>query len=242
MTTWLSCPQPMPDAAHRLVCFPHAGGAASFFRGWSTRLPGIEVHAVRYPGRAERIAEPPATDLRALAAEIATAVADTLGPASVALFGHSLGAVVALETGRALAELDVPVTHLFASGSHDGPLPPDDGVVEDDDDTIVGLLQLGGTPPDLAADPDFQELVLPYVRADSRMFHAYRHTAAPALDCPVTTIVGDADEHADRRPWHELTTRLTEHVLPGNHFYLLDEPPHAIITSAVTGQPIGATR
>ncbi|MCH0567184.1 thioesterase domain-containing protein [Streptomyces sp. MUM 2J] len=38
----------------RLVCFPRAGGAAGFFRSWVDLIPeGVELIAVRYPGRAD---------------------------------------------------------------------------------------------------------------------------------------------------------------------------------------------
>ncbi|MGW5049828.1 thioesterase II family protein [Actinokineospora sp. NPDC004072] len=234
MSGWLHCPTPRPSARVRLVCFPHAGGAASFYRDWGGRLPDdIEVHAVRYPGRAERIDEPCATDLRALADDIAAAVA-AVADRPVALFGHSLGAAVALETARSLAARGVQVVHLFASGSRDGDLPDLAEPSDDDDADMLRMLELGGTPPELAADPDFQELVLPYVRADSRLFHGYAHRADPALPCPVTAIAGDADIDADRRPWRELTPAFQQHVVPGNHFYLIENPPLALITTTLT--------
>jgi pyochelin biosynthetic protein PchC len=220
------------DAAVRLVCFPHAGGAASFFSGWAALLPGTEVYAVRYPGRAERISEPSATDLRELAVSIAEAIAGEGWDGPVALFGHSLGAVIALETARALDGLGRPALHLFASGSRNAALPEQDGT-EDDADAAVQLLELGGTPRELTTDPEFLELVLPYVQADTRLFHGYQHRTAPALRCPVTTITGDADTHADRRPWRELTWSLTEHIVPGHHFYLLDHPPGELIAVTV---------
>jgi surfactin synthase thioesterase subunit len=242
VTIWLHCAVPKADPRLRLLCFPHAGGAASFFRDWGNHLPGdIEVHAVLYPGRAARIAEPPAADLRALAEGIATAVLP-LANRPVALFGHSLGAAVALETARSLQARGVTVAHLFASGSREGPLPgPEElGVEEDDDAAILRLLQLGGTPSELATDPDFQELVLPYVRADGRMFHAYAHRPEPALACPITTIVGDADADADRRPWTELTSAFRQQVVPGDHFYLIADPPYALIAETLdrTGAPL----
>jgi surfactin synthase thioesterase subunit len=239
--TWLHCAVPRPGARFRLICFPHAGGTASFFRDWGNHLADVETHAVRYPGRAERITEPPTTDLRTLAIDIAAAVAP-IADRPVVLFGHSLGAVVALETVRSLQERDVEVAHLFASGSADGPLPcPAEPVGEDDDATILRLLELGGTPPELAADPDFQELVLPYVRADGRMFHAYEHRAEPFLRCPVSTIVGDADADADRRPWRELTGTFREYVVPGDHFYLLAKPPYALLAGALAATGSGTT-
>lgn len=220
----------------RLVCFPHAGGAASFFTGWDALLPGAEVYAVRYPGRAERIGEPCATDLRVLATSIARAIAESGWEGPLALFGHSLGAVVALETARALDTMGRPAAHLFASGSRNTALPgPDeqDGRAADGEATAIQLLELGGTPRELTSDPEFLELVLPYVQADTRLYHGYRHSAVPVLSCPVTTIAGDADTYADRRPWRGLTRSLTEHIVPGHHFYLLDHPPADLIASAL---------
>ncbi|MEU7935782.1 thioesterase II family protein [Microbispora bryophytorum] len=239
---WLQCLRPRREARQRLVCFPHAGGSASFFRAWGDHLPGSEVHAVRYPGRAERIQEPVPTDLVRLARDVAD-VLESFGDRPLALFGHSMGAVVALETARALEARGVRVTHLFASGSREGDCPPpvaDEDFPEDfpgdDAATIARLIELGGTDPELAADPDFQELVLPYIRGDSRMFHAYEFRPLPTLRCPVTTIVGDADGDADRRPWSMLTEGgFREHVVPGDHFYLMDAPPYALIAEVLDG-------
>ena len=218
------------ETAIRLVCFPHAGGAASFFSSWDALLPGAELYAVRYPGRAERINEPCATDLRVLAASIAEAIAGQGWAGPVALFGHSLGAVIALETARTLDALGRPAAHLFASGSRNAALPEQDEHEADADDAVQ-LLELGGTPAELTADPEFLEVVLPYIQADTRLFHGYQHRAEPVLSCPVTTIAGDVDMHADRRPWHQLTWSLTEHVVPGHHFYLLDQPPADLIAA-----------
>ncbi|MFD5141832.1 thioesterase II family protein [Streptomyces sp. NPDC058401] len=238
----LRCAAPDPDARVRLVCFPHAGGSAAFFRDWGAALPGIEVHAVCYPGRAERIAEPPSTDLRQLAHEIADAVAE-LADRPVALFGHSMGAPVALETAAALEARGIDPVRLFASGSRNAPYPPSgDGSDTDDEDTddaavIEHLLTLGGTDPELAADPEFQELVLPYVRADGRAFRTYVPRPDLSVRCPVTTVNGDADADADLRPWAELTRGgLREHEMPGDHFYLVPAPPHALIRQALIRQ------
>ncbi|REK84493.1 thioesterase [Streptomyces inhibens] len=235
---WLQCTAPDPDARIRLVCFPHAGGSAAFFRSWGTDLPGIEVHAVCYPGRGQRIDEPPSTDLRQLAHGVADAVAQ-LADRPVALFGHSMGAPIALETATALEARGVQPVRLFASGSRNAPYPPaeDWQNADDEDDAAVveRLLTLGGTDPELAADPEFQELVLPYVRADGQMFHSYVPRPGLSAQCPVTTITGDIDEDADLRPWAELTRGgLQEHGVSGDHFYLVSEPPYALLREALT--------
>ncbi|MDG5805154.1 alpha/beta fold hydrolase [Streptomyces ossamyceticus] len=233
---WLHCPVPLPDPARRLICFPHAGGSAAFFRDWGSRLAGVEVHSVRYPGRAERIGEPSALDLRILAHAIADAV-EPLADRPLVLFGHSMGAAVALETARCLERRGVQPAHLVASGSRDAPYPgPEESAGDEDEDdaaVVARLLELGGTDPDLASDPEFQQLVVPYVRDDGRMFHAYTpHPDDPPLRCPVTTIVGDADDDADRRPWSELTVGgHREHLVEGDHFYLVPRPPFALLQS-----------
>ncbi|MFI9393191.1 thioesterase II family protein [Streptomyces bauhiniae] len=234
---WLHTVAERPDATHRLVCFPHAGGSASFFREWAA-VPGCTVHAVRYPGRAERLAEPCATDLRALADDIARALLP-LADRPLVLFGHSLGAAVALETARSLQDRGVGIAHLFASGSRNAPLPEPEPFTDDDEDdaTVAArLVAMGGTDPELAADPFFQELVIPYVRADGRLFHSYAMDPGPLLTCPVTTIVGDADADADLRPWPELTSGpFRERTVRGGHFYLIDEPPYALVEQELAG-------
>jgi len=233
--TWLHCSLPRPAARHLLICFPHAGGSAAFFRNWGVRLTGCEVHAARYPGRAERIEEPQPTDLRQLAMDFAKSI-EAIADRPIALFGHSMGAVVALEAARVLEARGVRIVRLFASGSQHGPCSVRHAELVDEDDDAVAeqLVQLGGTQREMAVDPIFRELVLPSVRADGQMFHAYEMSMAPRLRCPVTTIVGDADLQADTRPWSDLApTGFEERTVSGDHFYLIAHPPFAVLRACL---------
>ena len=53
---WVRRYHPAPDAPHRLVCFPHAGGSASFYFPVSAALSDqADVAAVMYPVLTPRV-------------------------------------------------------------------------------------------------------------------------------------------------------------------------------------------
>jgi surfactin synthase thioesterase subunit len=220
---WLSSPVTINNKHnYRLICFPHAGGTSSFFRSWGSNLVDSEILSVRYPGRSERIDEPQPTDIYQISIAIANAI-QPLKNLPLVLFGHSMGAVIALETARALEEKGIFITHLFASGSRNGPSPQKQKYIEEDNKSLCKhLVEMGGTAADAVNDPIFCEIVLPSIRADGKMFHEYNMDLEPRLNCPVTTIYGNVDDHADIRPWGDLAPgKFYEECVPGDHFYLI---------------------
>ncbi|MDJ0460424.1 alpha/beta fold hydrolase [Streptomyces sp. H27-C3] len=178
---WTQCVESRPLAAERVACFPHAGGSPYFFRGWGKALDRFEVHAVCYPGRAERIAEPPCTALVPMARHIADELRPMMEERPTTLFGHSMGAVVAYEVARALEAGGTRVGHLFASGARAPQL------------MRATLVELGQTDAELLRNPAFMELVMPYIAADFRMLAAYEGEGRTPLDCPVTALLGASD-------------------------------------------------
>jgi surfactin synthase thioesterase subunit len=213
----------------RLFCLPHAGGSAVFYRPWAKEVsPAVEVHAVQYPGRADRMGDALVTDAHQLARLIAGAMAPLMDRPA-ALFGHSMGAVLAYEVARLLQERGSAPVHLFASGAR----PPDDrgdgrrvsGL--DDDGVVAEMVELGGTDAEALQDPELRELVLPYVRNDFALIEDYAHRPGTRLTVPVTALVGDSDAHVSpeqARGWARATGgRFELKVLPGGHFYLADQ-------------------
>ena len=73
----------------RLVCFPHGGGSAHFYQPWGAMVPpGVEVLAVQYPGREDRIDDGRMHSIQAEAREIAAELL-SLPRKELVLFGHS---------------------------------------------------------------------------------------------------------------------------------------------------------
>jgi surfactin synthase thioesterase subunit len=71
LRNWFRVVPARERARLRLVCFPHAGGSASFFRSWARYLPDtVELAAVCYPGREDRICDPLPERMEDLAAPL----------------------------------------------------------------------------------------------------------------------------------------------------------------------------
>lgn len=117
MTVRLKCLAPRPMASLRLLCIPFAGGGTVTFRRWAALLPPhIEAFAVQLPGREDRLREPALDDWQSMMDALIEAVAP-LPFLPTAIFGHSLGAVIALELGRRMhARQPGRLRQVFASG------------------------------------------------------------------------------------------------------------------------------
>ncbi|MFG3510722.1 thioesterase II family protein [Streptomyces sp. NPDC047821] len=232
---WFRNYRPAPDAPVRLVCLPHAGGSASFYFPVARELsPRVEVLAVQYPGRQDRRTEPAVTDLEALADRIAAA----LGPWTdrpYALFGHSMGAVLGFEVARRMEAAGDGPTELFVSGRRaPGVDRADEWHPETDEEVVAEIRKLDGTGDALLDDEETLRMILPALRADYRAVRGYRYRPGPPLDCPVTALTGDRDPRAlveEVRAWeHHTRSGFGLRVLPGGHFYLVDQQAEVLRT------------
>ncbi|PPS71841.1 MULTISPECIES: thioesterase II family protein [Streptomyces] len=217
---------PEPDAL-RLICFPHAGGAASAYLPLSRLLrPHVEVRAVQYPGRQDRRLETPVADIGELASVVAQKLQDEETAAPYAFFGHSMGALIAYETARILEERGArPPRRLFLSArGAPGPRRSPHDVLPDDEAVLAAVRRLGGTGVALLDDPELVAMVLPALRADYTALAAYSWTPGEPLHTPVTVLCGDADPVVsveEAAGWRAFTRAETEvRVFPGGHFYV----------------------
>ncbi|MFI0465777.1 MULTISPECIES: thioesterase II family protein [Saccharopolyspora] len=232
---WIRCFDAESGGATRLICFPHAGGSASFFRPLSMRLaPEVDVLAIQYPGRQDRYREPVITEIGELADRIATELAALPGPPPVYL-GHSMGAVLAFEVAQRLEARDRNGPRaLLLSGRR----APSKKYVErnvhlkPDDDVIAELKLLSGTSPDLLGDDEMLRLVLPAIRGDFQAVETYLADPESVVGCPITALVGDADPLTtvdEARAWGRHTSAAFEaKVFAGGHFYLAERQPEVI--------------
>ncbi|MFD7437734.1 thioesterase II family protein [Streptomyces sp. NPDC059861] len=241
---WLRRFENLADGDLTLICFPHAGGAASAYRGLSRALaPGIDVLAVQYPGRQDRRTEPALTSLTHLARAVAEELA-RVPQRPYAFFGHSMGAVVAYETARVLAEFDLPMARSLILSGRGAPsrTPRATDRLSGDAALIREIRRLGGTTGRVLEDPELLEMVLPTLRADYGALGSYRWLPGPPLDIPLTVMIGSSDPIVtvdDARGWLAHSTMPGEVVtFDGGHFYLDTRLPSvAEAVRSVLGQP-----
>jgi medium-chain acyl-[acyl-carrier-protein] hydrolase len=218
---WLSERDIRAGATMRLFCLPHAGsGTAAFYR-WKRQLPaGIDVCPVLLPGREVRMLEPSIKDAERLVSQLNESVAPYLD-VPYAIFGHSMGALLAYEW----ALRQEPVC-LFVSGREAAHLPFGHRELHRlNDEAFVAELRrrYGGMPEEFLADAELREVFLPILRADLTLVETYRHGADRSLKCPVMAFAGEDDRsvsEAGLLGWGELTTgSFVARRFAGDHFY-----------------------
>lgn len=224
---WFPLARPRPDARLRLFVLPYAGGRASAFRGWQAGLPAeVQVLALQPPGREQRIREVPFQSV----AEAVPAVVDAIAPLldrPYALYGHSLGALVAYESLRALRSRGAPPpVRFFASGSRapHRPLLAAPVAHLGPEALLARLGTLGGTPQAVLECRELMELFLPMLTADFRMSETYLAREPAPIDAPITAFGGEDDAEVDRprvEAWRDVAAGGFEvRWFAGGHFFV----------------------
>ncbi|MGH8792449.1 MAG: thioesterase II family protein [Stackebrandtia sp.] len=202
-----------------VLVLPGAGTGPSAFSPWCGVVPPTwRITSICLPGRGARIGQPFPTDLHECADLVAEAAANELR-APLALFGHSMGGLLALEVA-----LRIPVHALTMAGTS---MAVRTLFAEDlPESTVRGTLQQLLRAAGVEDSPLQQELIdvaAPVLRADMLMLRRYEPTEKQ-VDCDIVAYYG-VDDLVKPMSWQPYTTgRATEVVYEGDH--------HAIQTDA----------
>lgn len=195
-------PRRIDDPALRLVVFHHAGGSAAAYFPMTRFLPADwDILLADLPGRGKRHAEPPLEDMPLISAGSAREVLPFADGPPLALFGHSMGAVVAYETARILQARGAGPAWVGLSGRA-APGPREPGTCQPEpelsDGALMDLLsRMGGMHPRMAELPDYQARFLRLVRSDLRALAAYRpDPESEPLTAPLTVFGAGQDDWA----------------------------------------------
>jgi len=225
---WISARTRIDGARIRLFCLPHAGAGTAMYNIWKRFLPAfVEVCPVQIPGREARLAEPSITDCSRLISEMTSALTFYMDK-PYAIFGHSMGALLALDLARSLRSAGLPEPScLFVSGRNATHVPMKHGAIHQmpDDKFLEALAtRYGGLPQEILDTPELLELYLPILRADLTLLETHRYEALAPLDCPIIAFSGKDDRNVSvegLNAWSEHTTaEFAAKWFDGGHFYL----------------------
>jgi medium-chain acyl-[acyl-carrier-protein] hydrolase len=190
---------------------------------------------VQLPGRETRQNEVPFARLD----HIVDAAAEGLRPfmnVPFALFGHSMGALLAYELARKLRG-NTNFRRLFVSGRRAPHLPePLAAIASLSTAEFVATVQrrYGGIPAPVLASPDLLELLLPRLRADFEALETYTYRAGDPLAYGISVFGGRHDNvsETDLRAWGNHTTQgVRVRIVEAGHLYL--ESQRDVLTKSI---------
>ncbi len=224
---WIEYPKPQPKAAVKLVCLPHAGASPRSFYPWADELPdSVELLPICLPGRAGRSEAPLMTSVKEIVEPLALALAHLMDE-QVVFFGHSLGALLALELVLELRRRGSKLpTLLVVSGRTIPGMGRTLKLHSLPDTQLVREVQriYGGIPRELLVEPAMLMRMLPILRADLAVNETYRHVREPPVACSILALGGTTDPHVtgtELELWRgETTGKFQSAQFNGGHFYL----------------------
>lgn len=228
MSIRLKCLEARPMATQRLLLVPYAGAGMAAFRGWAREVSAqAEPYVLQLPGREDRLRE---SAFRAWSAmfQAATEALSSWPRLPVCVFGHSLGAVIALELARWMhARQPGRLRHLYvAARPWPGALTAErrDLSALGDDEFLAAMDRQYGSMSSSLSHPEVRELALPALRADLCLLDSHQYVDAPALSCPLT-VYGGADDPMTNTATLEAWRRETigpfkVHIVKAGHFFL----------------------
>jgi medium-chain acyl-[acyl-carrier-protein] hydrolase len=230
---WIIIPRPLPQRKLALICLAHAGAGASTYYSWAPKLQsfGIELRAVQYPGREDRWKHPALTSVAQMVGALLAEWPLLSDGAPCAIFGHSMGALLAHELMLALAARGVPrrPQRLFLSGRTPPLTPPKHPPIHHlpDAEFIQAIAErFRILPPEILESPEMLELVTPILRADIKMVEIHPRRDPPPMDTPLSVFWGTKDAwttEPEMAGWGRYTTGdFKMHAIEGDHFFHKD--------------------
>ncbi|MED3804329.1 thioesterase domain-containing protein [Lysinibacillus xylanilyticus] len=210
-----------------LIAFPYAGGSATIYQPLEKCLANeIELVSIELPGRGKRFLEQPLLSINEMVDEAFNWFCE-IQPKKYALFGYSMGSILAYEFYYKLLQngFSSPQHIFFAACEHIGKNRKSEGIsVMTDSDFCCFLEEKNGTPEEVFENQELLELILPYVRGDFLALDTYKYNPRNfQIDCNVTVLSGRKDNipKGNILLWNEYVQNKCQfETIEGDHFFI----------------------
>ena len=211
-----------------LFCLPYAGGSESIYYSWQKQLDErIKLEPIELKGRGKRYNEGFYEDFDEAVADLLLNIKDQITDHDYAIFGHSLGSLLAYELYYKICDekLKKP-KHIFFSGNVAPSVRREEKELHKlaDDEFMKEIISLGGTPEGVLENEELLQFVLPILRSDIKVNESYTYQAREhKIECDITVFCGKEEGITieELLAWKDHGARVFRvHMMDGNHFFI----------------------
>jgi external thioesterase TEII len=214
----------------QLFLLHFAGGNCYSFQFLKPLLPEFEVITLELPGRGKRLNEPLLKDFGMAAEDIFRQMNTKLNASPFLIYGHSMGAYLALRVASMLAGAGSPPVYLIVSGNAGPGVKYEDEVKKryllSRDEFIEELKILGGVPEELLENRELFNFFEPVLRADFQIAENNGMANDAPVNVPLYAMMGSTELKTEEiSNWGRFTTgRFNHEILEGGHFFIHQHP------------------
>lgn len=207
----------------QLFLLHFAGGSIYSFQFIRPYLTDFEFIPVELPGRGKRAKEILIKDFDLATEDIYKEIMTKLESRPFLIYGHSMGARLALEVAALLEKSNKYADGIIVSGNA-GPNVKDEKkrYLMEMEAFKAELKEIGGMPEEVLQSEELLSYFVPLLKADFEIVEKdYRRLALP-VKAPIYAIMGTQEECVKQiNNWENFTTSRFEYdLLEGNHFFI----------------------
>ena len=211
----------------QLFLLHFAGGNTYSFQFMIPLLNEFDVVPLELPGRGKRIKEDLLKDFDSAATDLYNQVLKGLKSHKFLIYGHSMGACLALRVSSMLERSNKFPIHIIVSGNA-GPGVKNDKIryLLKRDDFIKELETLGGVPTELIENEELFNFFEPILRADFELLETTELLNEPVINTPIYAIMGNKElKVKEISNWAKFTkSHFNCEIMDGDHFFIQHHP------------------
>ena len=212
-----------------LFCIPHAGGNAACYARFGEFFPNsVKIVPLDLPGKGRRCREQLPTSMEAMGRDLLEQIRTTAQTVPYAIFGHSMGGLLAFECARLAHKSALPLPRAVFISAAATPDKVRTGMDRPVSELQPGelweyVMRMGGTPPGVALSADLKRYMEPLLVADFSALESWRPAPCDPLPVAIHACIGmdDTVTENEARLWQQFSSKAgTVRSFSGGHFYI----------------------